>query len=150
MSEHCEAVRDLLPDLVADRLSGAQSALVHEHVASCQACADELDLVRSIRADAVVLPVQLEGRVLNALRSDRRPSWFTPGRAALAAPVAFALLTATMLDFGGEAEPGETPDIEALAPPPWPSADEPLMRGGPALNQLSLDELESLLKELES
>lgn len=150
MSEHCETVRELLPDLVADRLSGARVALVHEHVASCRACADELDLVRAIRADAVVLPAQLERRVLNAIRSDRRRSWFTPGRAALAATVAFALVTATMLDFGREADPRETQDIEALAPPPWPSADEPLMRGGPALNQLSLDELESLLKELES
>lgn len=77
----------------------------------------------------------------------------------MAATVVFALVTAGLLNGGNGTDPRvavEAPadvageDGEDLAAPPWPSVDEPLMRGGPALYQLSVDELEMLLEELES
>jgi hypothetical protein len=42
-------MRDLLPELAADRLSGAALARVAAHVNGCDACAAELDLLRVAR-----------------------------------------------------------------------------------------------------
>jgi len=40
-------LRDLLPDLAAERLSGAERARVASHVATCAACAAEVELLRA-------------------------------------------------------------------------------------------------------
>jgi hypothetical protein len=42
-------MRDLLPDLAAERLSGAERTRVASHVASCPACAAELELLSAAR-----------------------------------------------------------------------------------------------------
>ena len=42
-------MRDLLPDLLHERLDAATRAEVARHVASCAACAEELELLRSMR-----------------------------------------------------------------------------------------------------
>ncbi len=42
-------MRDLLPDLAAERLSGAERTRVASHVASCPACAGELELLSAAR-----------------------------------------------------------------------------------------------------
>jgi hypothetical protein len=42
-------LRDLLPDLAAERLSGAERARVASHVASCAACAAEVELLHAAR-----------------------------------------------------------------------------------------------------
>ncbi len=42
-------MRDLLPDLAAERLSGAERTRVASHVASCRTCAAELELLTAAR-----------------------------------------------------------------------------------------------------
>jgi anti-sigma factor RsiW len=42
-------IRDLLPDLAADRLSGADRTCVANHVAACADCAAEVELLRAAR-----------------------------------------------------------------------------------------------------
>jgi hypothetical protein len=42
-------LRDLFPDLAAERLSGAERARVASHVAGCAACAAEVELLRAAR-----------------------------------------------------------------------------------------------------
>lgn len=149
MIERCESVRDRLPEFLHARLDEGDRRALRRHVAECEDCAAELHLLEAVQADRVTLPPELEARVLRAAGATRhRPRWGTPGRVAMAASVTLALVTAGVLQWRTSA--GTDDAVEALAPPPWPSADEPLMRGGPALNQLSLDELESLLEELES
>lgn len=160
MSERCERIVDRLPALAAGRLVGSALDDVRQHVATCAACAQELALIRALAAHEVPVPDGLEARVRTALRSaPSGPRWASPGRLAMAATVVFALVTAGLLNGRNGADPRvavDTPaDVAAeegedLAAPPWPSVDEPLMRGGPALYQLSVDELETLLKELES
>jgi len=146
MSERCETV-DRLPEFVADRLSGPEAGQVRAHLEQCADCRDEIAVIRALRADQVAYPAGLEERVRSAVRAGPAQRW-RMGRVAIAAGLVFTLATAGVVARQGAGPSPEDP--EALAPPPWPSADEPLMRGGPALNQLSLDELESLLEELES
>jgi anti-sigma factor RsiW len=49
-------MRDLLPDLLHERLDAATRAEVARHVASCPACAAELELLRSMRAALAPAP----------------------------------------------------------------------------------------------
>jgi Putative zinc-finger len=44
-----EEMRDLLPDLAAERLTGAERTRVASHVASCPACAAEVELLGAAR-----------------------------------------------------------------------------------------------------
>lgn len=48
----CEntAMRDLLPDVVAERLSDVETARVRRHIDGCAACDAELSLLRAVRA----------------------------------------------------------------------------------------------------
>jgi Putative zinc-finger len=43
-------MRDLLPDVVAERLSDVETARVRRHVDGCAACAEELSILRAFRA----------------------------------------------------------------------------------------------------
>jgi hypothetical protein len=155
MSERCKNVRDRLPDLMAERLDDAEAAEVRSHVALCKACAAELALVRSLAADVVTVPIDLEARVLLAVQRKRRNAWASPGRLAMAATVVFALVTASLIDQPGR-EPGIESDtsvalaVDEALTASWPAADEPLLEAAPSLYQLSMEELEILLQELGS
>jgi anti-sigma factor RsiW len=43
-------IRDLLPDLLHDRLGAAERVRVEQHVAACDACTAELSLLRALRS----------------------------------------------------------------------------------------------------
>jgi hypothetical protein len=70
---------------------------------------------------------------------------------AIAAGVAFALLTGSLL-----LRTGAIPGGESENPPTagvtlgWPHVADPILRTAPVLNDLTVEELESLLAELES
>jgi anti-sigma factor RsiW len=49
-------IRDLLPDLVHDQLEPEARARVERHVAECDECAAELELLRSLRATVFATP----------------------------------------------------------------------------------------------
>lgn len=153
MMEVCGRVRDHLPELVRGGLAEADAAQVSTHVEACAECAAELRIVQALRAHEVAVPAALEDAVAGAVeRGRRQPRRVSRGRLAMAATVGFALVTASLLDRPS-GEPPETDGAiagDALTAPVWPAVDEPLMRDGPALYQLSVEELETLLEELES
>jgi len=68
-------IRDLLPDLLHDRLSAATRAEVEHHVAECTACAAELELLDAMRS-ALSRPGGVDvNRIVAAVRGgaiDRR------------------------------------------------------------------------------
>jgi anti-sigma factor RsiW len=150
----CETARELLPELSAGVLAGgldvALESALERHLERCASCAAEAEVVALVRAAAVVPPPGLEARVARAVRSGavtRRPL-VAVRSLAVAATAAFALLTGGLLlrDFvGDDAEPGL-----AEVTLGWPVVQDPILRAAPALHDLSVEELESLLAELES
>jgi len=63
-----DEMRDLLPDLAAERLSGAERTRAASHVAACGACAAELELLRAARqAMSRDVPVIDVARIVAAL-----------------------------------------------------------------------------------
>ena len=64
-------MRDRLPDLLHERLDPATRAEVARHVASCAACAEELELLRSMRRALSTAPQVDAARIAAALAASR-------------------------------------------------------------------------------
>ena len=64
-------MRDRLPDLLHERLDPATRAEVARHVASCAACAEELELLRSMRRVLSTAPQVDAARIAAALAASR-------------------------------------------------------------------------------
>ncbi|HYN81095.1 MAG TPA: zf-HC2 domain-containing protein [Gemmatimonadaceae bacterium] len=60
-------MRDVLPEVVHGRLDAAKLAEVEAHVASCDACASELELLRAVVASMPVAPAMDVQRIVAAL-----------------------------------------------------------------------------------
>ncbi len=65
-------MRDLLPDLVNDLLSVGERDRVQAHVVSCDACSDEVVLLRAMRAARPLAPVVDVARIVSALPRNGR------------------------------------------------------------------------------
>lgn len=152
---HCEWVRDHLADHETGRLPRPEGLAVEDHLSRCDDCAAEREAIRLIARDAVALPGGLEDRVLRAVHAPRQQRGAS-FRLAVAASVVFALLAGGIVWKGGLAPGGthgstgggdEVVSGELLA---WPATEDPLLHGGISLHELSVDELEILLTELES
>lgn len=155
----CEGASDRLPLLVRSELSSEEAAAVEAHVAICEDCAHEADVVRLVYRAQAAVPAELEPRIVAAIRVRAPARRWMPARWAMAATVAAAVVggsivfdrfmprSGTQVDGG----PGflELEDTEAMVLS-WAAAEDPLLHGSSGLHTLSLEELEILLAELES
>lgn len=153
----CEATRDLLPLLHRGETSAAEAAAVGAHLRACAGCAQELRIVAAVAAAVEPVPAELEPRVLSVIRplAARRRA---PARLALAATVAAALVGGSLavqrwgFNFEAPAQRGIVAlDDNGSAPAlSWAVYEDALLHSGTPLQQLSVEELELLLAELES
>lgn len=152
MNMNCEIVRDLYPDLLNGRLDSEQALNLKAHVASCDECRSEVAIIESIHARPVTLPAGLHERVIHgALRPSRR--WVvTRAELAMAATLAAALI-------GGNAIMREQNRPVAQAPAAVVPAvhvvgnvgvEAAMLSGKSSLDDLSVEQLEKLLGEIES
>lgn len=65
-------IRDALPDLIHGRLDAARVAEVESHLASCDACRAELELLRAVMASAPDVPPMSVDRIIAALPTPTR------------------------------------------------------------------------------
>jgi len=49
-------IQELLPDLLHGALAGAEKARVEAHVATCESCQEDLDVLRTVKSAAVFAP----------------------------------------------------------------------------------------------
>jgi anti-sigma factor RsiW len=141
----CVTTKDLLPEYTAGMLDGGATARVRAHLADCESCRGEVELISLLRTN-VELPAGLEQRVVAAVRAGearRAPRWGMK-RYAMAATVAFAALTGSWI--WQSIRRSETPPADTSAAM---AADAHVLRS-PGLSALSEDELLALLKEIES
>lgn len=147
----CETARELIPDLVGERLSAAEASRVAAHLDTCADCRAEAELVRLLHAARPQVPVGLAGRVLAAVRADRprgrRPWWGLAAAAvavlALGIGVASRSPTDTVTGVPGFVAQGTSTSGA------WVS-DNGMVAGAPALDGLSDAALQTLLEEMES
>ncbi|HEX7090280.1 MAG TPA: zf-HC2 domain-containing protein [Longimicrobiales bacterium] len=152
----CETARDLLPLLRGAGLSARDRAGLEAHIAGCEGCRAEAELLAMLRRTPATPPAGLVERILDALPARRPRQRRAVGLLALAATLAGAVLVGKgvvqdLLDADAPGGPAASADLPAeLLQPFWPGDDELAAGIAPALHQLSVDELEVLLAELES
>jgi anti-sigma factor RsiW len=151
----CETVRDELPAMLDGRLDSSERRAVAAHLEVCAECRAEADVLAMLRRQTVAVPPGLEERVKEAVRRQagrarRAPSW------ALAAAAAAAVLLGGVLllrHTGGDPLLGDPEAVAIAAGMLQPFADLPesngLLAGGLQLDDLSTEELQLLLTELD-
>jgi len=165
---NCDAVRDALPDALAGSLGPEQSRALAEHLAACADCRTEVEVVRVLRQHPVRVPDGLEARVRRAVAARRGPGRFHLSRPALLAAAAAGVLLGGALLL--RPRPGEQAPRVSTAPPPVRASaaaippvdgrglmqtlpgttDAGLFSSTATLDDLSDEELRTLLKELQS
>lgn len=134
-------MREMLPDLLNDRLPAVTRAEVEAHVESCADCRAELELLRRIRAAAATPRIDA-ARIAAGIAPYRRPSvWATAARSwplRAAAAVILVVGSATFLRQGGTSL--DQPDSVLAA-----SASPELAVG--ALTDIPESELQALAEE---
>lgn len=141
-------IRDLLPELLHDRLPAAERREVRAHVDQCADCRAELALLTRARA-LVTVPVSFNpARIAAAVPRYRRSS---PWRRTAASPL--LRVAAVVILFAGSAvvirgRSGlEVPDSGSRVVPTVPSTTE--LTVGEALADLTDNDLRALLDELQ-
>lgn len=152
----CDTIRDMLAAHALGRLTLPEQEAVDTHVAACADCAAEQEVVRMLQTGLAELPAGLEARVLRAVRRATPSRRWNPARLAMAATLAAAVLGGTVI-FERAGLPGVAPrpattlSLETDGPGvSWQTEGDPLLHGGSALQELSEEELELILAELES
>lgn len=153
MKMTCDTVRDRMPELAAGLLADEEAVPVERHLDACAACADEREVVLFLRAASPEPPPGLEARIVRTVRAGAPAA--SRGRTvpsfAIAAGAAFALLTGSLLVRGGigAGDEGSGAAVREVTLG-WPTVVDPILRAAPVLSDLTVEELESLLAELES
>jgi predicted anti-sigma-YlaC factor YlaD len=148
---NCEYVRDVYPDVLNGHVDDATGDAVRAHMASCAECRSEADAVAAIFAGALVAPPELYARVLaehRAVQPARQR--FGMRYVAMAATVAAAVIGGSILF---RTQDGAAPPVmvtEADAPIGAVSVETALVSGKGSLQDLTIEELERLLGEIES
>ena len=165
----CETAKGTLADWAAGRLTDPERSRLEAHLEVCRDCAQEAEMVQALRQARPEPPPGLLTDIQAALRQDlergggassgpspreARRWWSGDGswRLAAAAVVVLALGTAVIWPQiragSGVRDPGTDPVEPPLLVETW-GGSVGIVAGVPVLEQLSDEELLSLLEELE-
>lgn len=164
----CEEIQELLPEWMAGVLDNTQEEAVAQHLSGCAACQKEEALLRGILNSRPQAPKGLEARIqarvrqefhggsirlergVSAVRSRRWRRW-TPTWALSAAALAVVSLGIGVL-WNGQSTDVSTDPLEVAVQEPLPEAwlwDDGVVAGGPVYDDLTDEELQALIEELE-
>jgi hypothetical protein len=140
-------IRDLLPELLHDRVSAAQRVEVRAHVDQCADCRAELELLTRARALMTVPGSVSSARIAAAVPPYRRRSpWRRTAESPLLRIAAVVVLFAGSMVVVRGRSGIEVPDSSSTIGPIAPSTTE--LTIGEALADLSDNDLRALLDEL--
>jgi hypothetical protein len=148
---NCEYVRDVYPDVLNGMADAATSAAVRAHMAGCADCREEAEAVAAIFAGSLIAPAGLHARVMAQLATPARRG-FRARHLAMAATVAVALIGGSLL-LDRDATSRSEPVVATEVAEPGLGVvtfDAALVSGTESLQDLTVEELEQLLGEIES
>jgi hypothetical protein len=95
-------IQELLPDLLHGALAGAEKARVDAHVATCESCQEDLDVLRTVKSAAVFAPSIDVDRVVRQIPPYRAivPAVEAPARTRLASWLVAATLALFVVGGG--------------------------------------------------
>lgn len=150
---NCDYVRDALPDLLMERGSENRgTGMVHApqlraHLAACDDCRAEAAVLELLSIQRVTAPSGLEARVVSALAQPQPRARVPRHVLALAASVAIALVGGSVLLQVPRSTADPVVNVRVYG---FVGVEEAMLSGKASLNDLSEEELEMLLLEMES
>ena len=154
---NCETIRDMLPDLASGTLDHATSSLLHAHIAGCAGCAAEWRIVQSVHGGAMAVPADLVAGIAAAVarRAGTTGTRRHVRHYAMAAAIAFTLFGGLLAvqqlgdraSMGNRADPIAAPAVGSAA---FPVTTDPLVGNQSAVSELTEEQLEALLTEMDS
>ncbi len=171
MSTGCEFYTDALVELARGDLEPERVDRVEAHLAECRDCRETLEAIRLVQGAPAPMPEDLETRIREAVRGDatersvrveaptirlaprRRWSGWRAWSLPLAAAAALVIWLGAeniLAPGNGTSEPTTTEAAVAEYDPygAWPASDG-VVAGDMVLSELSVDELEALLEEMQ-
>lgn len=165
MSTGCAFYEEALADQLSGQLSSERARELEEHLRSCADCRETRAVLKAVRDAEIRPPEGLERRIREAVRSaadaapsgvgrgrGRRPHRSWSWRPVMVPLAAAAALVALLIGLPQgeptvESEPLAAEEVEPYGA--WPAADG-AVAGDVLLSELSDEELERLLEEMES
>jgi hypothetical protein len=145
----CEHARDGWPDLLANRLSAQDAVALRTHVQSCADCRAEFEVASTVARARLNVPAGLETRIQSAVRGRTpvRGRWPVAAAASIAVVVLGASALVGTLLSGPDRPPPVDVETQGAG---WFGVDDAFLYGTSSLGDLSSEELNRLLVELDS
>jgi len=150
---NCEYVVELYPDVLNGKLTAEAAEAVRTHIASCDECRAAAALLDIVYADHVVAPASLRERVAHGLVQAPAKRRFSRSNMTMVATLAAALIGGSVIL---QTRPSGTQQsrtvVQAAAPPAvgFVGVEDAMLSGDASLEDLSVEQLEQLLGEIES
>ena len=147
---NCEYVRDVYADVLHGRAAADTVTAVRAHLAGCAECREEVRLVEALHGAAATVPAGLHERVMRDVASPAPRRGLAPRHLAMAATVAAALIGGTLLlnrDRSPVNAPATNTESGGLG---FVTVEAAMVSGTSSLQDLTVEELEQLLGEIES
>jgi hypothetical protein len=145
MNLNCEYVREVYPDVLNDIADTATTTAVRAHIARCVDCREEALLIEQLHRMVAPVPAGLHERIVSRLSRPARRG-FSVRYLAFAATIAAAVIGGSILLDRGE-RPQPVTEDEGLG---FVSVEDAMVTGTSSLSDLTIEELEALLGEIES
>jgi predicted anti-sigma-YlaC factor YlaD len=144
MNLNCEYVREVYPDVLNNAADAATATVVRAHIARCDDCRAEAALIDELHRAVVKVPTGLHERIVGDLTRTRRR--FGMRHLAYAATVAAAVIGGSiLLNQGERTKPAVAADGLGFV-----TVEDAMVSGTSSLQDLTIEELEQLLGEIES
>lgn len=142
---NCEYILDVYPDVLNGSADPSVAQQVRAHVATCDECFADIALLTSLQSVQTPVPAGLHDRVLQAANA-RQPRWrASRGGLAMAATLAAAVIGGSLL-----VQTQNTTVKKQEQSFGFVSVEDAMVSGASSLDDLSVEELEKLLGEMES
>jgi predicted anti-sigma-YlaC factor YlaD len=149
---NCEYVREVYPDVLNGSANADTSSAVRTHLASCADCRAHAALLTQLHAALVDVPAGLHERVLAGVKAVPRARRLGTNHYVLAATLAAALIGGSL--FLNRTRTAETPTAVAAQREATGlgviTVEAAMMTGTGSLQDLTVEELEQLLGEIDS
>lgn len=147
---NCEYVREAYPDVLRGSAAVSTAAAVRHHIATCDECRAEAEMIARLQVAQPQVPAELHERIMAEVATRKRSRRFAPRHIALAATVAAALIGGPLLLNRLRAPELAAPVSAGNRGLGVVTVEAAMMTGTGSLQDLTVEELEQLLGEIES
>ena len=148
-------IQEMLPDLLHQSLDGATTQRVEAHLATCESCREEMDVLRTVKSAAIFAPAIDADRIVRQIPPYRMivPAVEQPKRTRMVSWLVAAGFALAVIGGGALVVSNQSPSAQSVAtlPPVTVSPETPALALASAadLSDLSDGNLVQLMNEMD-